>query len=89
MTLRELQSELETIDLTLQKLRRGDYDIAGDVVFATNMRQYIVESLQDIRDGIDRIIIGLDRVDDVEKLKSMRSRLAGSFQKLLGGKDEA
>ena len=85
MTLRELQTQLEAIDEQLQKLRRGDYEIQGDAVFATSMRQYIVESLQGVRNHIDNLILGLDRVDDVEKLKSMRSRIAAGFQNLLKG----
>lgn len=88
MTLPELQKELESIDAKLQQLRRGEYDIPGDAVFATNMRQYIVESLHSLREDIDKIVLSLDRVDDLDKLKTMRQRIAGGFQKLLGGADE-
>ena len=85
MTLGELQKELETIDAKLQTLRRGDYDIPGDAVFATNLRQYIVESLHGLREGIDVIVLALDRVDDVDKLSTMRARLSASVRNLIGG----
>ena len=84
MTLKDLSNELQTMDDQLQKLRRGDYDIPGDVVFATNMRQYIVESLQKVRTDIDDIILGLDKVDDLDKLKTMRQRISSGFKSLLG-----
>ena len=84
MTLKELSAQFSVIDAKLQELRRSDYDIPGDVVFATNMRQYVVEALQGVRTDIDAIILGLDRVDDLDKLKSMRQKITGGLQKLLG-----
>ena len=89
MTLKELQASLEAIDIELQKLRRAEYEIPGETVFVISMRQYIVESIKELRDGIDRIILGLDNVDDVEKATmTIRERITGTARRLLTGKDE-
>ena len=86
MTLKELQTELDAVDATLQRLRRSDFDIPGDPVFAAKLKMHIVATLQDMRSDLDGLVLGLDHVDDLDRL-TLGSRLKGVVQGLIGGGD--
>ena len=84
MTLRELAVELEKINLDLQKLRRSEYDIPGDVAFSAGMRQCIVVTLGEVRIALDDMICSFDRVQDVESIMQNRPGLMARIQKAIG-----
>ena len=89
MTLRELGGELEKINLELQRLRRSDYEIPGDVAFSAGMRQCVIVTLGEVRIALDDMVSSFDRVSDVESIMNNRPGLMARIQKALGNGEEA
>lgn len=87
MTLHDLTGELERIDAELQKLRRSDMEIPGDVAFAAGLRQHVVLSLGEIRARIDELVLSLDHVDDLDKVVGLRTRIMEKVRKAIGPGD--
>ena len=89
MTLRELGGELEKINLELQRLRRSDYEIPGDVAFSAAMRQHIIMTLGEVRGVLDDMVVSFDRVNDVEAIMKVRPGVMARIQKMLGSGEES
>jgi hypothetical protein len=89
MDIKEIRAELERIDQDVMKLRRADFDIIGDPVFITGLRQHIVLSLSEVREHLDRLVMSLDHIDDLDKVVGLRARIIEKVRKAIGtGEDQ-